>query len=237
MERMGYEARPRPRVGAPVAGDAGAPIIGLVPDALAPFAADQIVGAPSSAFSQALFSIAAKLAAPGAVHPPRIILVSGLDRREGHANVAVGLARALAMLKQKVVVIDADFAASAAARTMGLDRARAGLLDVLRGSRPLSRAVARDVRSSALVLAAAAPPANPAALWTARETRQLMDHLRRTSDFVIVDSSWSAETPDIAKLVDAVLLVGTAGSTASLKGAAGVLTGLGVSFVGIVFTR
>jgi uncharacterized protein involved in exopolysaccharide biosynthesis/Mrp family chromosome partitioning ATPase len=237
MERMGYEARPRHRTGARAASGAAAPIIGLVPDALAPLAADQIVGAPSSAFSRSLFTIARRLAAPGAVRPPRTILVTGLDRREGHANVAVGLARALAMLTQKVIVIDADFAASAAAWTMGLDRARPGLLEVLRGSQPLSRAAARDSRSPALVLAATAPPPNPGALWTGRETRQLLDHLRQTSDFVIIDSLWGAETPQIARLVDAVLVVGTAGSAAQLNGAAGALFGLGVSFVGIVFTR
>ncbi|MGH6878343.1 MAG: GumC family protein [Rhizomicrobium sp.] len=237
MERMGYEAPRRRSARLSVAQAAPAPVVGIVPDALAPLAADQIVSAPASGFSQAVFAIAGRLAAPDEAWAPHTILVSGLDRREGRANIAVGLARALAMMKQKVIVIDADFTASAAAWTMGIDRGRSGLLDVLRGSQPLSRAAAKDVRSPALVLAGAAPPSDPAALWTARETRDLLDHLRKSCDFVVIDAPADAETPAIARLADAVLVVGTAGSAARLKGAAAALAGAGASFVAIVLTR
>jgi Mrp family chromosome partitioning ATPase len=151
--------------------------------------------------------------------------------------VAVGLARAFASLPRKVILIDADFAVPLAARTMGLDRDRSGLLEVLSGARPLTRGVARDSRSNALVMTSAAPPRNPAALWAAEQTRLFLEHLRRTCDFVVIDGPADAEAPAISRLADAVLVVGTAGSSARLNDVAAALAGPGHLPVGIVLTR
>ncbi|HEY3639161.1 MAG TPA: exopolysaccharide transport family protein [Rhizomicrobium sp.] len=236
IERMGYETE-RSVPGRRTAGRFATPIIGTVPDALAPRAADQIVSNHISGFAQAIFAIAGRLAYPTANASPRVILVSGLERREGYVNVAVGLARALALAKRRVIIIDADFAAAAAARTMGVVRTQAGLLDVLSGNISLSRVVARDVYSQALVIATPAEPRNPGALWAAPETRAFLGHLRTTCDFVIIDAPADSNAPGIARLADAVLVVGTAGSASRLKDAAAAFAGPGHPPVGIILTR
>jgi succinoglycan biosynthesis transport protein ExoP len=236
MERMGYEAAPRARSREAAEGFA-VPILGVVPDALAPWAADQIVSRPSSPFAQRIFAIADRLVAPRGLAQPHVIFISGPERNGGHSNVAVGLARALAFLRQKVILVDADFTVPAAARTMGLNRTPSGLLDVLSGTAPLSSAVARDTRSNALVMTSTAPPRNPAALWAAEETRAFLEHLRKTCDFVVIDAPADADAPAIAALADAVLVVGTAGNVPRLKNAAAALAGPGRRSVGIVLTR
>lgn len=236
MERMGYEAVPRGRKQVP-AQSLAVPVLGVVPDALAPRAADQIVSTRPTGFAQAVFAIAGRLATPRDTAPPRVIFVTGCDRQGGHANVAVGIARALALREQRVILIDADFATPLAAWTMGLDRTRSGLLEVLSGTQPLTHAVARDSRSNALVVTSAAPPQNPAALWAAEQTRGFVEHLRKTSDFVLIDAPADSEAPAIARLADAVLVVGTAGSAARLKDVAAALAGPGRLPVGIVMTR
>jgi succinoglycan biosynthesis transport protein ExoP len=236
MERMGYEAAPAARRQT-MRESVAVPVVGMVPQALAPRAADQIAGSRSCEFAQGIYALAARLAAPRNAVPPCIILVCGPERKEGHANVAVGLVRAFASLPRKVILIDADFAAPLAAWTMGLDHNQSGLLEVLSGARPLNRGVARDSRSNALVMTNAAPPQNPAAFWAAEQTRLFLEHLRRTCDFVIIDAPANAETPAIAQLADAVLVVGTAGNVARLKDVAATLAGSGRPPVGIVLTR
>jgi polysaccharide biosynthesis transport protein len=238
MERMGYEAAPRARRGMVAEGfPVPVPVLGVVPDALAPWSADQIVSNPASPFAQMIFSIAARLAARSQVAQPRVVFVSGPERSEGHANIAVGLARALAMLQRKTVLIDADFAVAAAAQKMGLDRTRSGLLDVLSGAQPLSRAIARDPRSGALVMTSTAQPLNPAAVWAAEQTHDFLEHLRKTCDFVVIDAPADMDAPAIARLADAVLVVGTAGNARRLKSVAAALAGPGRRPVGIVLTR
>ena len=211
--------------------------LGTIPDALSPWAPDQIVGNRSSKFARAIFSLADRLAFPRNAVVPRVIFVSGLDRSEGYPNVAAGLVRALAMLQRKVILIDADFTVAGAARTMGLSRSRSGLLDVLSGATPLSRATARDSHSSALVMTSPAPPQNPAALWAAAETRAFLEHLRETCDFVVIDAPADAQSPAIAALADAVLVVGMAGGATRLKNVAIALAGHSRLPVGIVLTR
>jgi uncharacterized protein involved in exopolysaccharide biosynthesis/Mrp family chromosome partitioning ATPase len=236
MERIGYEAGAGARKTA-AREDAGAPIIGVVPHALAPRAADQIALSRASGFAQGIFAVVDRIVGLRGVAPPRVLLVCGMDREEGHANVAVGLARAFASLRGKVILIDADFAAPVAAWTMGLDRNRSGLLEVLSGSRPLARAAARDSQSNALVMTSGAPPQNSAALWAAEQTRAFLEHLRKTCDFVVIDAPADSEAPAIARLADAVLVVGTTGSAARLKSAAAALAGPDRLPVGVVLTR
>jgi Mrp family chromosome partitioning ATPase len=236
MERMGYQ--PAPAARSRIAREnLAVPVVGMIPDALTPRAADQIVSSRASGFAKGIFAIANRLAAPRNAMPPRVIFICGPERGNGHANVAVGLARAFALLSRKVILIDADFAAPLAAWTMGLDRNRSGLLDVLSGARPLARAVARDSHSNALVMTSAAPPRNPAALWAAEQTRVFLEHLRKTCDFVVIDAPANAEAPAISRLADAVLVVGTAGSSARLKDVAAALAGPGGLPVGVVVTR
>jgi Mrp family chromosome partitioning ATPase len=166
-----------------------------------------------------------------------VVFVTGFTRQEGHANIAVGLARALALLKRKVILIDADFAAPQAAWAMGADRNHGGLLEVLSGARPLADAVARDTRSNALVMTSASPPQNPSALWVAEQMRVFLEHLRKTCDLVVIDAPANSEAPAIARLADVVLVVGTAGGSARLNDAAAALAGPGRLPVGIVLTR
>jgi len=238
MERSGYGYVSAPRARNRIAPEnIAVPVLGVVPDALSPWAPDQIVGNRSSKFARAIFALADRLAFPRNAIVPRVIFVSGPERNEGHPNIAAGLARALAMLRRKVILIDADFSVAGAARTMGLSRSRSGLLDVLSGAMPLSRAVARDTHSSALVMTSPLPPRNPKALWAAGETHAFVEHLRRTCDFVVIDAPADSEAPAIAALADAILVVGMAGGAARLKGVATALAGHGRRPAGIVLTR
>lgn len=232
MERAGFPAQTRLRD--IVGGRSGVPVLGTVPDALAPLAADQIVTDRDGAFARALYALAGRF-----VHPdtevPQVILVSGMNGREGRANVAVGLARALAFLEKRVILIDADFSHHSAAWTMGIDTMHSGLAEVVGGRMPLAGAAAKDIRSPALILAGANARQHGAAIWTAGATRDFLRHLRNTCDFVLIDTAADAIVPALMELVDAVLLVGARSSAARLQEAAAALAGTPLS--AIVLTR
>jgi succinoglycan biosynthesis transport protein ExoP len=193
-----------------------APIVAFIPDARDPLAADQIVDAPASAFSRALLSLADRLTTFPAEARPRSILVSGFDPREGVASVALGLARALALFGHNVVLLDADLSRSAAARMAGFRPTATGMGDVLAGTVPLSRAVARDTNSPVLVLAnATAPNARPE--WASGETRVLLQHLRSVSDFLIIHAPAGLDMVPLVPLSESVLFVGSAGDERALE--------------------
>jgi Mrp family chromosome partitioning ATPase len=78
-----------------------------------------------------------------------------------------------------------------------------------------------------------AVPSNPAAFWSAPETKALFAHLRQTADFVIIDAPAGDELAATARFADGALVVGAADRpdpartmAASLGASAAVETGI-----------
>jgi succinoglycan biosynthesis transport protein ExoP len=234
MERSGYEvaARAVPPRSRPV------PVVGTVPDAINPLAADLVTSAPQSRFARGVSRIAGQLASRGSSQAPKVVLVTAIDPREGRTNVAVGLARTLAGLNRKVVILDADLGAAAAAWAMGIPPRRPDLLDALRRTLPLGQVLVRDPRSPALVLRAVAPPRNASAVWNSREFHTLLADLRRGMEFVIIDGPpvSAIETRAIAAVCDAILVVGLAREARPLAAVASTIAEARNAPVGIVHT-
>jgi Mrp family chromosome partitioning ATPase len=67
--------------------------------------------------------------------------------------------------------------------------------------------------------------------------RVFLEHLRKTCDLVIIDAPADSEAPAIARLADAVLVVGTTGDAARLNTVGAALAGPSRRPVGIVLTR
>ena len=116
MERISHAV---PRGEAPVPRLIRPPVVAVIPDSGRTGAADQIVDAPSSPFSKAMFGLAERLASFPLSERPRTILVSGFDPALAVASVAVALARALAVPGHNVMLVDADLARRTAARIAG----------------------------------------------------------------------------------------------------------------------
>ncbi|HEX3429674.1 MAG TPA: exopolysaccharide transport family protein [Rhizomicrobium sp.] len=192
------------------------PVVAWIPDASDPTAPDRLLDAPGAPFSRALLGMGARLSSfPGGSHP-RTILVSGFDPRYAVANVALGLARALALLGHNVVLFDADLARSAAARMAGCTY-ESGIADVLRGAVPLSRAIAKDRTSPVLILGNAPSAAHAKAEWESQATRAVLEHLSRTSDFVIIHAPAQLDMVPLVRLAEGVLFVGAAGEAQALQ--------------------
>jgi Mrp family chromosome partitioning ATPase len=186
----------------------GVPVMAELPNALALRAADRVVDQPLGHFGLQMRALAQQIGASGHGIPPKVIAVTSAAPQEGKTTVALALARAAAQLGQRVVVIDGALQAPAIAMMAGLGAPQAGLLEALRGTVPLSGALARDTRSGAFILSPAQRFADPRRVWASPEMAGLMAHLRQYADLVIVDAGplSTAAAPIITALADAVLV-------------------------------
>lgn len=196
------------------------PIVARVPGAQDPDAVDKLIAAPSAPFSRALLELAGRLESAPIASRPRTILVSGSHPQEAVASIAVGLARALALIGNNVVLVDADLTRSAATRLMGSGAVSSGLTDVLRGSAPLSRAVANDRKSAVIVVGQAQPAACGKPDWNSAAARAFFQHLNQSADFVIVHAPSHLDMIPLFAIAQGVLFVGAAGDEKSLEKAA-----------------
>ena len=187
----------------------GLPVLAQIPGAShRADAADQITDWPTSPFTQAIEQLAARIAYPNRGFA-RVIAFTSAEHGEGKTAVAAAIARVAARKGLRTMIVDGDLARPAMSQTMG-STAQRDMLDVLAGAAPLSRAVAKDARSNALVLASARRARDPAQMLASRSMAQLMAHLRQTCDLVIVDTPPLLAASDaqfVFPFVDAVMMV------------------------------
>jgi polysaccharide biosynthesis transport protein len=159
-------------------------IVADLPNATDPNAADMIVDWPRSAFALAVTSLAQRISPQRSV--PRIVVVTSAEPARSSRGFAIALARAAALGGRRTILIDGELRKPAAAVAMGLEPGRSGLLEVLTGKIALSRALKMDSRSSALLLPSVRPVTQSAALFATGVFAELLSHLRRSCDLVVI---------------------------------------------------
>ena len=140
----------------------------------------------------------------------RVIAVTSSLPAEGKSTIAANLAAALAETGVRVLLVDADLRRPSVATILGLEGA-VGLTTVL-----LGRVAAADViqawGSSGLhVLPSGLVPPNPSELLGSPAMRSLVAELRRSYDYVVLDTAPLLAVADAAilsRVVDGTLLVG-----------------------------
>ncbi len=155
--------------------------------------------------------------------PPRSLLVTSSQPREGKTATTINLAVSFAQLSRRVVVVDADMRHARCHRTLGV-KAGPGLSDVLRGVVRLPQAIQRLAVQNTRV---AAPQAgwtgpelhllqagrsvpDPSSLLATPQMDELLQSLLEAYDLVLIDSPPVFPITDSAILaprVDGVVLV------------------------------
>ena len=170
--------------------------------------------------------------------PPRILMITSAVPAEGKTTVAANLALALADSGQRVVIVEADMRRPRATSYLGLI-GDVGLTNVLVGRAELED-VLQPYGDGALMVLAAGPAApNPAQLLASGSMAALLEKLRASYDYVIVDAPPLlpvADSTGLAVLTDGALLVVRHGSTTTeqVRQARATLDRVGATTFGVV---
>ncbi|HFA59199.1 MAG TPA: hypothetical protein ENJ83_00765 [Rhodospirillales bacterium] len=195
----------------------GIPCFALVPElpakALRQFSspAYYLAAKPLSLYAESMRAVATAIRASDIDQPPRVIQVTSSLPSEGKTTTVLSLATLLASEGHSVIAVDLDLRHPSLARQLRQPPGSpARLIDHLMQGMPLEEAIVRDSQLGIDVLATHKPLQNPGAVLSSRRLRDLVDRLRSTYDYVILDGTPALGVTDakrLSQLADAVLFL------------------------------
>jgi hypothetical protein len=197
----------------------GIPCIGLIPR-VAEVGRDcplhhYLLANPHAAYAEALRSIAATLHQSSQRHPPRIILITSSVSGEGRTTLSVSLSTCMAMLRQRVLLIDLDLDHSSAPISSA-GHERLGIVDVLLNSDSTAQAIRCLPELGIDYLPMHRCSAYPQMLVASTQTERLLHEALGGYDCIMINSPpllGSTETRLLARFADQILFVVKWGST------------------------
>jgi succinoglycan biosynthesis transport protein ExoP len=140
---------------------------------------------------------------------PKAILFTSPLPGEGKTITTLNLGIALAQDGHRVLIIDADLRKGCCHARLGMKNHK-GLSNVLNGSLSLEEVVQPTSVSGLSLLSSGIYPPNPCDLLGSRKMRQILNHLRESFNFILMDSPPAIAVSDAAVLstmCDGVVLV------------------------------
>lgn len=166
-----------------------------------PRAAAAVLDFPNSDFTRATASLLEL-----ALRKGKVIAVTAPEAGGAKTVAVAALARLASRRGLRVAVIDASLVHPALARAFGIGAVRYGLIETLTGKAPLGRALCRDPRSNAQVLAVAEQARDPEAVLASARMAGLIAHLRRACDLVVIDAPAGRQSA-VERLADTTFTV------------------------------
>lgn len=170
---------------------------------------------PRSPFSEAYRSVRTALQFATDHGVPRSLLITSASPGEGKSTTALALARNLAQLGKRVLLIEADLRNPSLHRSLGI-KGEAGLSNLLSGSSGLAEVtLASDEARMSVILAGPLPP-NPAELLSGSKFVSMLTVASERYDQIIIDGPpvlGLADSPILANAVEGTLMVVTSGKT------------------------
>ncbi len=170
------------------------------------------------AFSETYKTLRTKIERSAKKHSYKTILVTSTLENEGKSTVAANIALTLAQNRNKVIVIDCDLRNPSIAKILGVkDRVKTQVVDVIDGKAPLSDAVIHLPNFSLDIMGGRSSAENSTELLSESALPRILDTLKESYDFIIVDtppSSLFADAFVIAEYIEASLLVVRQGDAA-----------------------
>ena len=131
--------------------------------------------------------------------PIKVVMLTSSVPNEGKTTVAYNLAVAVASGGKRVLLVECDMRRRSLADYIGV-RARYGIYGVLSGQVDLARAVVATQQANLFFLDAEPHIPNPADIISSKRFRNLIESMKASYDFVIID------TPPVGTFVDAAIL-------------------------------
>ena len=164
---------------------------------------------PYSVVSESYQTICTALLFSQPERPPRTILITSAQPKEGKSATAINVATILAGNARPVLLIDADLRNGRCHRLLGLPNGK-GLTDVLTGNGDVADLIKKTSIANLSLLSRGSIPPNPAQILGSEGMGQLLASLATDFSFIIIDSAPLLPISDsvlLATKVDGVVLV------------------------------
>jgi len=192
----------------------GYPVLSTLPEALGAkntlSAADNVIEKPLSSFTEAIRGLQLGLDLSNVDRKPKVVLVTSSVPEEGKTTVAISLARLASRNGKRAVIVDADLRRPSVADSIGLQKGKAGIVEILAGETAIEEATVKDPRSGVDVIGAVKRAPNPPELLGSAAMERFLTALRSQYDLVIVDSAPLIPVHDtkvLAQLADSIVFV------------------------------
>jgi receptor protein-tyrosine kinase len=178
----------------------------------------------------------------GATHRTQVVVVTSAAPGEGKSTVAVGLAVSLARSGSRVLLVEGNLWRPRLTPYLGLAASETGLTDALTGVADVGEVTSASSVDGLSVLPAGPMPEDPGELLGSTEMRALVDSLRESYDYVVIDTPALLPLVDgaaVSAFADGVLLVTRFGRTRrdELGEAATALSAVDARLLGVVLNR
>ncbi len=172
---------------------------------------------------------------------PRIVMMTGTERGAGCSTTALGLARTLADIGQRVVLLDADFRNPSQSQLLQDATSGAGVAEYIAGTANLADILIEDVEPGLALVRVSASAGSAADTLSTRRFGELLEELANGFDAVVIDAPpvpGLADAAVLAGLTDAIAVVARAHwsnrsavstSIAALRNAGGMVAGVVLS--------
>jgi polysaccharide biosynthesis transport protein len=164
---------------------------------------------PYSVVSESYQNICTSLLFSLPERPPRTILITSAQPKEGKSATATNIAMTLAWNGAPVLLIDADLRNGCCHRLLGLSNGN-GLTDVLTGNMSATAIIKQTPIPNLSLISRGHVPPNPARLLGSDRMKETLDSFEDEYSFIIVDSAPLLPINDTVLLstkVDGVVLV------------------------------
>lgn len=164
----------------------GFPAIGMIPFVTKKPVANYMLDRPASAFAESLRGIWVSLSHSDRDNIPKVVAITSSFPGEGKSMTALCLARTVAALGHRVVLVDCDLRRSAVGRLLDIAPDHC-LDDILEGRIPLGRALVQDKASALQILPSRNVVRPPLDILSSNAMVKLVQELRQSFDLVVLD--------------------------------------------------
>jgi tyrosine-protein kinase Etk/Wzc len=143
---------------------------------------------PKSVFAESVRSVRTNLSFLAGEQSSKIICITSEVSGEGKSFVSLNLASTLALIDKKVILIAADLRKSKLHKAFGVENNK-GLSTYLSGIHSLNEVIRHSSDNKLDYITSGTVPPNPSELLHSQKVPVLLEELRQTYDFILIDTA------------------------------------------------